>query len=100
MKKIYIAGKVTGEEPTACAAKFEAVERYLVAKGWQVFNPIKIVDNPNEVWQVAMDKCIDALNQANAIFMLPCAIDSKGAQIELDFAIHTNKDIYNDLKDL
>lgn len=101
MKKIiYIAGKVTGEDPTTCAQKFQDMENLLKAKGYRVLNPIKLVNNPNQVWSVAMKICLDKLLTASAIFMLPCSVDSKGAQKELDLAIKKNKDIYTNIEDV
>lgn len=99
-KTIYIAGKVTGLEPIECAAKFEAMEQEILAKGYNVINPIKLVDNIHENWDSAMAICLKALAAVQGIFMMPCSVDSKGAQIELDFAIKFNLDIYDDIRDL
>ncbi|WP_264520366.1 DUF4406 domain-containing protein [Flavobacterium sp. N1994] len=100
MRTIYIAGKVTGEDPEECAAKFEAAEVQIRAKGFEVINPIKLVNNIYESWDAAMVTCLNALGTAQGIFMLPCSVNSKGAQIELEAAFALNLDIYSDLNDL
>lgn len=99
-KTIYIAGKVTGEEPEQCAQKFQLMEDLISAYGYNVVNPIKLVNNPNEDWQTAMSICLRKLPSVDAIYLLPCSVDSKGAQLELEAAIKLNLDIYYDLKDL
>lgn len=98
-QSIYIAGKVTGLDFQEVAQKFAAAENMLIEQGWQkVINPITLVNNPNENWHVAMEKCISALKEAQAIYMLPCSVDSPGAKIELDFAMNNNIDIYYELE--
>lgn len=92
---IYIAGKVTGLPFDEVLNKFESAEQILLSQGWKtVLNPIKIVNNPTEEWHSAMEKCLEALKNAQAIYMLPCSVDSPGAKIELEFAIKYNLDIY------
>lgn len=100
MKKIYIAGKVTGLDPVECAAKFEAVENQIRAKGYKVVNPMKLGIDQKEKWSAAMKICLLELKLCDAIFMLPCCIDSKGAQKELQTAFDFNIDIYTELNDL
>ncbi|WP_264521182.1 DUF4406 domain-containing protein [Flavobacterium sp. N1994] len=100
MSKIYIAGKVTGLDPKECAAKFEKMELQLQAKGWEVVNPVKLINNPGERWASAMRTCLLELTFCDAIFMLPCSTDSRGAKIELQHAIECNIDIYTEIKDL
>lgn len=85
--KIYIAGKVTGEDPKACAAKFAAAERRLIEQGYEVVNPIEVVGDFNADWKTAMRKCIKALMDCDAIYMLPDWYVSKGAKIEYWLAI-------------
>ena len=45
---IYIAGKVTGELPEPTAAKFKNMQIELEAKGFDVINPIEVVNNTDE----------------------------------------------------
>jgi hypothetical protein len=99
-KTIYIAGKVTGLQPSVCKIKFERMEQVISAKGYNVINPIKLINNPSENWHVAMDKCLEALKTVDGIFMMPCSKDSPGAQLELQTAIDLNIDIYSEIADL
>ena len=100
MRKIYIAGKVTGLDPVECAAKFEAAEILVRAEGYKVVNPMKLGINPKASWAAAMKICLLELKLCDAIFMLPCSIDSKGAQRELETAFDFNLDIYTEINDL
>lgn len=99
MKSIYIAGKVTGLPYDEVLAKFNLAETIL-AKNWQVVNPIKVVNNPQEEWHAAMEKCLAALDQCEAIYMLPCSVDSPGAKIELQYALENKKLIYYELENV
>lgn len=92
---IYIAGKVTGLDYKEVVIKFDTAKKELLAQGWKtVINPLEVIANPNEEWHSAMKICIVALHKCEAIFMLPCSVDSPGAQIELQYAIEHNLDIY------
>lgn len=93
-KTIYIAGKVTGLLPEPTALKFKQAQEELEAKGFDVINPIELIDNPKEDWNVAMNKCLEALEFCDAIFMLPCYTDSKGAMIEHRTATKLGIQIY------
>ena len=86
MKKIYIAGKVTGEPIAEVAMKFGAAQKELEAMGFEVVNPIAVVNDFNCPWDIAMRKCIAALMQCDYIFLLPDHRQSKGATLELDLA--------------
>lgn len=86
MKKIYIAGKVTGEPIAECTMKFGAAQKELEAMGFEVVNPITLVNDWKCTWDKAMRLCIAALMQCDTIFLLPDAYESKGAKLELDLA--------------
>lgn len=82
MIKIYIAGKVTGENPEQCAAKFRAAADALRAAGFEPVNPIEVVNNPQCAWSDAMRLCIAAMMDCKGVLLLPCHRASSGAQIE------------------
>ena len=86
-KKVYIAGKVTGEPKHACALKFAMAEKALVKKGFEVVNPLNVVGDPSTPWHLAMRKCIAALMTCDAIHLLPDWQESNGASIEKDLAV-------------
>lgn len=97
---IYIAGKVTGELPEPTAEKFKNMQIELEAKGFDVVNPIELVNNPDENWYTAMGICLQSLESCDAIFMLPCYTDSKGAKIELKTAKSMGIQIYYNLEEI
>lgn len=81
-KTIYIAGKVTGLPAELTALKFKEAQDELESKGFDVINPIELINNPQEDWDVAMKKCLEVLYYCDAIYMLPCYAESKGAMME------------------
>ncbi|MGV9003979.1 DUF4406 domain-containing protein [Flavobacterium sp.] len=97
---IYIAGKVTGVPHQERTEKFKHAEDALIKQGWRTINPLRLVKNPNEEWHTAMEICIAHLSLADAIYMLPCSVDSPGAKLELQTAIELNKDIYYELENV
>jgi hypothetical protein len=100
-KTIYIAGKVTGLEFEEVTQKFAAAENMLIEQGWQkVVNPITLINNPSEEWHSAMEKCLFALKDCQAIYMLPCSVDSPGAKLELQYALDNKLDVYYELENV
>jgi hypothetical protein len=85
-KKIYIAGKVTGLPPAAVKQKFAKAEDEMKAKGYEVYNPVTIVGNPNEDWYIAMRKCLTALLECDTILLLKDWRSSSGACLEFNLA--------------
>jgi hypothetical protein len=99
-KTIYIAGKVTGLLPEPTALKFKTAQEHLESRGFDVVNPIELIDNIQEDWVVAMKKCLEALEFCDAIYMLPCYSDSRGAMIEHRTATKLGIDIYYELESI
>jgi len=85
-KKIYIAGKVTGEPKHSCALKFAMAAKEIEAQGFEAVNPIEVVRDFEAPWETAMKKCIKALMDCDALFFLPCTENSPGANWELEIA--------------
>jgi hypothetical protein len=98
IKKIYIAGKVTGLPPQEVKEKFATAQGVIEKLGFEAVNPIEVVNNPNENWHTAMEKCLAALKQCDAIYMLPCYKDSPGADIEHKKAYALGLDVYYSLE--
>ncbi|WP_395049426.1 DUF4406 domain-containing protein [Flavobacterium sp.] len=99
-KKIYIAGKVTGEPTESCRAKFAATQQHLEAfpYDFKVVNPMVLITDVTTPWHEAMDICLTELKKCDAIYIMPCSIDSPGAQLELQYAIDYKLDIYYELE--
>jgi len=83
--KIYISGKITGLEIADAEKKFaDAAEKVAQISSEHVpVNPMAInLISPEKTWKDYMRADIDALFDCDAILMLPCWIDSKGAKLE------------------
>lgn len=87
-KKIYIAGKVTGLPHEEVYFKFSNIQNNLEMVGFEVANPINIVNNAECKWLEAMKICIQELLTCDAVYLLPCHNNSKGALIEKQLALN------------
>lgn len=94
MKRIYIAGKVTGEHRPHVEVKFQHAENYIKSKGFEPVNPLKLVDKDTE-WENAMKTCMDELVNCDTIFLLPDWTNSTGARLEVEFALKNKQTIIN-----
>ncbi|HOK13352.1 MAG TPA: DUF4406 domain-containing protein [Candidatus Kapabacteria bacterium] len=83
--KVYIAGKVSGEDTKECKEKFLQAEFALKRKGYEVVNPTKLVQSSTE-WRQAMIECIRHLVVCDAIYMLNDWKASRGARLEHSIA--------------
>ncbi len=87
-KKIYIAGKVTGLPIAETTMKFGEAQKELESRGFEAVNPLAVVNDWHATWEDAMKKCIAALVTVDAVYLLPCARDSRGAKLEKQLAEH------------
>ena len=86
MKKIYIAGKVTGLPLQETRAKFALASEELKHKGFDPVNPMEVVKDPLTTWEEAMKLCIRALTEVDGVYLLPCHVASPGAKFEVAIA--------------
>ena len=93
-RKIYIAGKVTGENQDDCKAKFAQAQMNLEGRGFEPINPLEVVGDWQKPWNVAMKLCISKLLEADAIVLLPCWWLSKGATLEMKLAMELKMPIF------
>lgn len=98
--KIYITGKVTGEQIAQVTIKFGTAQKSIEDLGHEAINPLAVVNDWHTPWDVAMRKCIAALMTADAIYALADSLDSPGATIELELARKCNINIYSSLKEI
>jgi hypothetical protein len=87
IKKVYIAGSVTGRHYDEAYRHFENAEVALRKYGFDVVNPMRIVHRQTN-WIEAMKKCIPALMESDAIYMLKSYEFSQGAKLELFLALN------------
>lgn len=85
-KKIYIAGKVSGEKIHECTMKFGKVQKQLEALGLEVVNPLEVVNDWHAPWKEAMKLCIKALLDCDDVLFLQDYLSSKGAMMEYTIA--------------
>jgi len=89
-KKIYIAGKVTGEDMAKCTMKFGNAQKEIEALGFEAVNPLEVVGSFQVTWEEAMKKCIKALIDCDAVYFLEDFRKSSGAMYEREIAIKLN----------
>lgn len=83
--RIYIAGRVTGEDYEETAFKFAQAEKMLKDKGYQVVNPMNEIEQGTD-WNNAMRQCIIHLCTCGFIYLLEDWMDSRGAKLEKTIA--------------
>lgn len=88
MKKIYIAGKITGDPDFK--AKFKTVEKELTNQGHAVLNPVELPGGLH--YEDYMDICFAMLDVADTIYLLHDYKDSPGALRELERAKRKGKE--------
>jgi hypothetical protein len=98
--KIYIAGKVTGLSIIEVTHKFGQAHVALRNNGFTPVNPLEVVNDFKCPWDIAMRKCIAALMTCDAVLLLPCWTDSKGAQMELSISQTVNIPVYTNMLEL
>lgn len=100
MKKIYIAGKVTGENQMECVYKFAEAQKCLEDQGFEAVNPLEVVGDWETPWTIAMTLCLAALKTCDGILMLPDHIHSRGANIEMVRAIENGLPVFQNYNDI
>lgn len=85
--KIYISGPITGQNNYI--ERFAAAEELLKEAGYESINPAEeLMEMPkNSTHEEYMEKAIALLACCEGIYMLEGWENSKGAKIELDWAI-------------
>lgn len=102
MKRIYIAGKITGEDLDKCEEKFNAYGHYLAESkfitklsNFRESGNISFTHGflinahliPDGTWEKYMKNDLRQLLLCDEIHMLPCWVNSKGAKIEHQLAL-------------
>lgn len=88
-KKVYIAGKITGDPDYR--VKFKALERELQTDGHAVMNPAVMSDG--FLYEEYMHVCMAMLAVCEVIFLMPDWKESPGAQREELFARALDKEV-------
>ncbi|MEG1572803.1 MAG: DUF4406 domain-containing protein [Bacteroidales bacterium] len=90
-EKVYIAGKISGLNPMVAFHRFSFAEFFL-AERYKVENPMRFCPR-YWGWFRCIVKCIFRLARCQKIYLLDNWEQSKGAKIEVLFAILMNKKI-------
>lgn len=88
--RIYISGKITGTK--GYQRRFKKAEKKF--KGFTVINPAKISKAlPKLKWHEYMRIDLKALELCDVIYMMKSWEESKGAQMEREYAIENGIDV-------
>ena len=85
MKRIYIAGPMTGL-PDLNFPAFHAEAARLRALGYEVSNPAEINPDPTAGWEACMRADIAELVKCDGVALLPGLERSRGASLEAHIA--------------
>lgn len=85
IKKIYIAGKVSGLPLISLIFKFGTHQQLIMQQGHQPIVPLDLCDR-EDTWEQAMRKCIADLVTCDEVHMLHDWQDSPGATLEHELA--------------
>lgn len=94
--KIYIAGKVTGEDAFRCGLKFGYRSSKLREEGHKVINPFAIFSSLSTAGfshEDIMHLCYAAIDVCDAVYMLEDWPGSKGARMEHEYALKIGKTV-------
>ncbi|GEM55263.1 hypothetical protein B0A58_07330 [Flavobacterium branchiophilum NBRC 15030 = ATCC 35035] len=100
MKKIYIAGKVSGLSIESVLKKFANAQEEIEDLGFKAINPISVVNDWACDWHTAMKLCIKALMDCDAIVVLNDYTTSDGAKIELELSKRLGITIFYGVEEL
>lgn len=92
MRKVYISGKITGLPKEEYMRKFNAAEKYLKSKGYEVINPAKTNGTLPEstTYEQYMTMSLILLGFCDTIYMLDNWLFSDGSKHEFEVAHKSN----------
>lgn len=83
--KIYIAGKISGEDYRECFEKFKTAYRQAINMGFEPINPMLFTTDEMS-WNECMRIVLRKMLECDSILLLPDYHKSKGAMIEYELA--------------
>lgn len=99
MTKMYLAGKISGEDYKNVTSKFNYymsiynnMEDYTINKV-KLINPLEHI-NKNTEWADAIKQCLELIKDCDSILFIPDFLNSNGCKIEHYFSTMQNKKIY------
>lgn len=99
MTKMYLAGKISGEDYKNVTSKFNYymsiynnMEDYTKNKV-KLINPLEHI-NKNTEWADAIKLCLELIKDCDSILFIPDFLNSNGCKIEHYYSTMQNKKIY------
>jgi len=99
MAKMYLAGKISGEDYKNVTSKFnyymgiyKNMEDYTKNKV-MLINPLEHI-NKNTEWAEAIKQCLELIKDCDSILFIPDFVNSNGCKIEHYYSTILNKKIY------
>ena len=89
MKKIYIAGKITGD--AGYREKFAAAEQKLTREGFIVLSPAVLPEGMTNAEYMRI--CFAMIDVADMVGFLDDLLQSMGARLEWDYCAYTKKEV-------
>jgi len=94
--KIYLSGRVTGENLEKARSKFKTYQTKLENKGYEVINPLEVNEfHPDKTWLEYMLESIMNLSKCDGIYKIRTNKNSIGSNIESLFALKLNLKFLN-----
>jgi len=101
--KIFITGEILGADIETAKVTFATAKENLLKQGWDmVINPMDALQDVPQPWKDGFIKrnCRRSLKGCRAIYVLPSTEKSQSAQLDLDYAVGNNLDIYYELQNV
>lgn len=89
MKKIYIAGKITGD--AGYREKFAAAEQKLRGEGFIVLSPAVLPEGMSAADYMRI--CFAMIDVADKVAFLGDFVESQGARLEWEYCVYTKKEV-------
>ncbi len=104
-KKIYIGGTITGLPKEEYTTNFLNAEKWLRKLGWEPVNPCDLGIPDGSSTPEALPRCLAALKECSAMFVMENWRTSEGTKEEINFAGRHKIDLYfeeieEDIKEL
>lgn len=111
MKRVYIGGAISSDL-VGYYDKFMKAEKYILSKGYDVYNPARLIDNPvhkaffdewikkdtQKVWDYFMLQSAPEMYSCDILYLIEGWTESKGARVESSIFTQRDKIIYEERK--
>lgn len=88
MKKVYLAGKITGDR--LYRQKFKQYQKRLEKKGYIVVNPAVLPSGLSNADYMRI--CFSMIDSVDKVFFMPDYEESNGARLEMCYSLYIEKE--------